>query len=119
MTTDDVLDPAALERLLEITGGDAAFVDELIDTFIDDATTQLAALDAAAASGDIEALVRPAHSLKSNADNVGATTLRDLARQLEADGRTGQVADPAARVAEMRAAFDAVRDGLLVRRAAG
>lgn len=119
MTTDDVLDPAALERLLEITGGDVGFVDELIDTFIDDATTQLAALDAAAASGDIEALVRPAHSLKSNADNLGATTLRDRARQLEADGRGGEVADPTARVAAIRDAFDAVRTALVARRAAG
>ena len=35
------LDPSAMSRLLEITGGDVAFVDELIDTFLEDATVQL------------------------------------------------------------------------------
>ena len=89
MTADNTLDPAGLERLLEITGGDLEFVDELVDTFLDDAEAQLAAMDAAVAAGDPEALVRPAHSLKSNSDNVGATALRDLARQLEADGKAG------------------------------
>ena len=38
------LDPTAMARLLEITGDDVAFVDELVDTFIDDAATQLEAL---------------------------------------------------------------------------
>jgi HPt (histidine-containing phosphotransfer) domain-containing protein len=113
MSADQTLDPGALERLLEITGGDLEFVDELVDTFIDDAGTQLDALDAAVAAGDIDALVRPAHSLKSNADNVGAVTLRDLSRGLEADGKAGDVPDAAARVAAIRAEFDAVHGALL------
>lgn len=117
MTADRTLDPAALERLLEITGGDAEFVEELVDTFIADAVGQLDALDAAAAAGDIDGLIRPAHSLKSNSENVGAIALRDLARQLEADGRTDGVADPTARAAEIRAEFGVVRDALLARRA--
>ncbi len=117
MTTDRTLDPAGLERLLEITGGDLEFLEELVDTFIADAATQLDALDGAAAAGDIEGLVRPAHSLKSNSENVGATALGDLARQLEADGRTGAVADATARAAELRTEFGAVHDALLARRA--
>lgn len=118
MTVDPTLDPMALERLLEITGGDVAFLDELVDTFIDDAGGQLDALDAAAAAGDIEALVRPAHSLKANADNMGATALRDLTRALEADGKAGTVDDAVARAAEIRAEFGAVREALLELRAA-
>ncbi len=39
--TPETLDPSALAHLLEITGGDLGFVDELIDTFLDDATAQL------------------------------------------------------------------------------
>lgn len=116
MTADHTLDPAGLERLLEITGGDLEFVDELVDTFLDDAEAQLAAMDAAVAAGDPEALVRPAHSLKSNSDNVGATALRDLARQLEADGKAGAVPDPAATVAAIRTGFEAVRAALLDQR---
>ena len=112
------LDPAAMSRLLDITGGDQGFVDELIDTFIEDATTQIDALRAAAAGGEPEAIVRPAHSLKSNAANVGATELEALARGLEADGRAGEVPDVAARVASVDTEFAAVRDALLAERAA-
>jgi two-component system, sensor histidine kinase and response regulator len=112
------LDPEAMTRLLEITGGDQAFVDELIDTFIEDATSQIEALRSAAAAGDGEAIVRPAHSLKSNAANVGAALLGDLARSLETDGRTGDVPDAVGRVASVEAEFDAVRDALLAQRAA-
>ena len=111
------LDPGAMTRLLEITGGDQAFVDELIDTFIEDATTQIDALRASAAAADGEAIVRPAHSLKSNAANVGATVLGELARGLEADGRTGRVPDVVARVASVEKEFAAVRAALLAERA--
>src|SRR3954454_19838008 len=64
--TDDrvVIDPAALDRLLEMTGGDPEFVQELITTYVEDAAAQLDAMRAADAAGDAEALVRPAHSLK-------------------------------------------------------
>ena len=112
------LDPGAMTRLLDITGGDQGFVDELIDTFIEDATTQIDALRAAASASDAEAIVRPAHSLKSNAANVGATELGELAQGLEADGRTGVVPDVDARVASVETEFIAVRDALLAERAA-
>ena len=113
------LDPAAMDRLLEITGGDAEFVDELIDTFIDDASAQLDVLRAAAAAGDVEASVRPAHSLKSNSVNVGATALADLSRTLETAGRAGPVADLAAQVSAIDEEFGGVRAALLARRASG
>ena len=118
MSGDATLDPAALDRLLEITGDDVAFVDELIDTYLEDALVQLAAMDDAAATGDAAALVRPAHSLKSNSDNVGAVALTVLCRALETDARAGDVADAAERVAAIRREFDAVRAGLLAARAA-
>jgi len=111
------LDPDAMTRLLEITGGDVAFVDELVDTFLDDATTQLDALRAAAKAGDAGAAVRPAHSLKSNSVNVGATVLADLCRSIETDGRTGTVPGLDARVRDVEAEFAGVREALLAERA--
>jgi HPt (histidine-containing phosphotransfer) domain-containing protein len=106
------LDPMAMARLLEITGDDPAFVDELVDTFLDDATTQLAALRAAAAADDADAAVRPAHSLKSSSLNVGATRLAELSRALEADSRSGPVDDLGRRVEEVDAELVAVREAL-------
>ena len=112
------LDPAALANLLEITGGDPEFVDELIDTYLADGEQQLAAMRAALDAADEAALMRPAHSLKSNSANVGATVLSELARTIEADARAGTVPDAASRVAAVDAEFTAVRDLLLERRAA-
>ena len=112
------LDPSAMARLLEITGDDVAFVDELVDTFLDDATTQVDALRAAAAADDAEAAVRPAHSLKSSSTNVGATRLADLTRAIEADGRAGHVPDLAERVGAVVTELAAVHEALLAERAA-
>lgn len=112
--TDGVrVDSAALERLLEITGGDIAFVDELIDTYLDDAIVQLEAMRQAAAAGDAGAIVRPAHSLKSSSANVGAVALTSLCRTLEADGGSGAVPDGVARVAAAEREFAFVRTSLL------
>ena len=112
------LDPTAMARLLEITGDDVAFVDELVDTFIEDAATQLDALRAAAEAGDADAAVRPAHSLKSNSLNVGANVLADLTRAIETDGRSGAIPDLAERVRAVETEFAGVREALLAERAA-
>jgi HPt (histidine-containing phosphotransfer) domain-containing protein len=113
------LDPGAMARLLEITGGDRGFVEELVDTFVEDARAQIEALRAAEAAGDVAAVVRPAHSLKSNAQNVGATVLGDLCRALEADARSGDVSDMAARIDAIETELGAVTDVLLAERAGG
>jgi len=42
--SEPTLDPAAFAHLLEITGGDLEFVDELIDTYLDDGLVQLEAM---------------------------------------------------------------------------
>lgn len=116
MSAELVLDLGGIERLLEITGGDAAFVDELIDTYIEDAAAQIEALRAAAKAGDVAGLVRPAHSLKSSSDNVGAAALTSLCRSLEAEARGGAVVDPAERVAVIATTFQATRTELLAAR---
>lgn len=114
--TNGALDPEAFRHLLDITGGDLAFVDELIDTYIDDATVQLEAMRQAATTGDVEAMIRPAHSLKSSSANVGAVAVTEACRSLEADGRSGAIEDAVARVAACETAFDTAKDALLEER---
>ena len=114
--TTDALDPEAFRHLLDITGGDMAFVDELIDTYIDDASVQLEAMRLAAAAEDADAMVRPAHSLKSSSANVGATAVTELCRSLETDGRSGAIEDAVARVTACEAAFEAAKRALLEER---
>jgi two-component system, sensor histidine kinase and response regulator len=111
------VDRAALDRLLETTGGDPGFLGELIDTYLADTPGQLAALHRAAEAGDVAELVRPAHSLKTNSANVGAERLSAMCRQLETAARGGTVDDAAARVAAAEAEFGAVKAELLTFRA--
>jgi HPt (histidine-containing phosphotransfer) domain-containing protein len=116
--TDGPIDPAVFANLVEMTGGEMDFVDELVDTFLEDGATQVAALQAVvAAGGPSESLVRPAHSLKSNSLNLGALGLGDLSRNLEEAARSRPVADAARQVDAISAAFADVRRELLAERA--
>ena len=110
------VDPAALDALLEMVGGDVDFLDELVDTFLDDAVSQLAAMRLAAQS-DAESLVRPSHSMKTNSANVGAVVLAQMCRELEASARTGSLEGAPEQVAAADAEFGAVRSALLALRA--
>ncbi len=115
--SEPTLDADAFERLLDITGGDLEFLDELVDTYLSDATEQLAALRQAAADGDAAGVVRPAHTLKSSSASVGAMALSEQCRSLEADGRSGVIEDLHARVAACEQTFADVRDALAAARA--
>jgi HPt (histidine-containing phosphotransfer) domain-containing protein len=110
----DPLDPAALDELLAMAGGDPTLLGELLTDFSTDADQYAAELDAAVEAGDDAALVRPAHSLKSNALNVGATRLAELCRSLEADARHGAVPDAAERVATIQAELVDVREAVVL-----
>jgi HPt (histidine-containing phosphotransfer) domain-containing protein len=111
------VDPTALDRLLEMTGGDPEFLDELVQTFLEDAVTQLDAMRAAAATGAVAEIMRPAHSLKSNSANMGAERLSEQCRDLEADARDGVVNQAVERVADAAAEFERVQAELVALRA--
>ena len=107
------IDEAVFAGLVEMTGGEMDFVDELVDTFLEDGRNQLAAMRAAAAAGDLATLSRAAHSMKSGSLNLGALELGALCRALEEESRGGAVADPDARIAAIDEAFAAVSAALL------
>ena len=115
--TEPAIDPAAFANLVEITGGDLEFVDELVDTYLEDGEAQIAALRSAVAAGaNPDDLVRPAHSMKSSSINVGALALGDLARHLEEAARRGDVLDPGGQVEAIAVAFASARAELLEHR---
>lgn len=113
----EALDAAAFAHLLEITGDDLEFVDELVDTYLEDAAAQLGAMRQAADAGDVRAMVRPAHSLKSSSANVGAMALAELCRALEAEAGSGTIVDGVGRVSACEQAFADARTALLAERA--
>lgn len=85
----DPLDQAALANLLAMVGDDPEFVDELVDAYLEDAPSQVAAIRAAVDGDDPVALVRPAHTLKGSSQNLGASRVAELSRTLEERGRSG------------------------------
>jgi HPt (histidine-containing phosphotransfer) domain-containing protein len=84
-----VLDESVLTDLKATTGDDPAFVRDLVETYLADVPAQLEGIDAAIAADDAEALIRPAHTLKSSSATVGAMRLAELSRTLEMTGRAG------------------------------
>jgi HPt (histidine-containing phosphotransfer) domain-containing protein len=115
--TGSPIDPAAFAGLVDMTGGEMDFVDELVDTYLEDGANQLAGMRAALADGDIERLGRAAHSLKSGSLNVGALELGGLCRSLEEDARAGTVPDAAERIDAIASGFADVHAALLDERA--
>jgi HPt (histidine-containing phosphotransfer) domain-containing protein len=116
--TGPAIDPDAFARLLDITGGELEFVDELVDTYLEDGEQQVELLrDAVTGGAGAEALVRPAHSLKSSSLNVGALALGELCRTLEEAARRGDVSHPAEWVERIAPGFDDARRELLAERA--
>jgi HPt (histidine-containing phosphotransfer) domain-containing protein len=103
------LDQRALDELRQL-GGDE-FLSELVDTFLADAPTLLAALHAV----DADEVRRAAHTLKSNAATFGAGQLSELCRGLEEQAKRGDLAgapDLAARIeAEYVLVAEALREG--------
>jgi len=78
------IDLAAFTDLQNTAG--AEFVNELIDTYFEEAPQMLAELRNAHAARAADRFRRAAHSLKSNSNTFGAFMLGKLARELELGG---------------------------------
>jgi HPt (histidine-containing phosphotransfer) domain-containing protein len=95
---ENVIDRTAIDRLLEVIGGDREDLAELIDDFRSETPRLLTRMQAAAASQDLGELRIVSHSLKSNGRDFGAIRLTALCEQLEHACRDGAVDDPQERV---------------------
>ena len=115
MTAEEapILDDAVIAELRDSTGGDDDFVRELVETYIAEATGYIDAMTAAAASADAAAIVRPAHTLKSSSQTLGAVRLAAISRGIEEAVRAGRDADLAVDVEGARAAWGATLAALI------
>ncbi len=77
-----------LAALREVTGGDAEFERELIETFVASGDECLADIVAAVQSSDYETLGRRAHALKGASANIHAHRLSAAAANLETAARS-------------------------------
>lgn len=109
-------DPAAIERLQRLGGTDFAL--KMVDLFLDYAARKISEARAALSAGNLEAVESAVHPLKSSAGNVGAARLRALATQAEDLARERQVEAVTTCLAELEAAFAAVKPVLEQKRQA-
>jgi len=109
---EGALDPKALANLKNIMGGDE-YVEELIDSFLEEAPEMLADMQAALGEGDNERFRRLAHSLKSNSAEFGARMLSDLLKELEYQGKTGALDGALEKVVRANSEYIKVKDALM------
>ncbi len=110
--TDQVIDPRAVKTLLETTGGDAAFLDELIDVYFENSAKLLDTMNAAESAHSADEIRRAAHSLKSNSANFGAYLLAEMCKELEDLSHEGNLSDASARIARIQAEYVRVKQAL-------
>jgi CheY-like chemotaxis protein len=82
-----------LQALHDLTGGDAEFERELIETFILSGDQCLAEIVAAMHINDLETIGKRAHALKGASANIHAHRLSAAASSLESAARTNSAAE--------------------------
>jgi HPt (histidine-containing phosphotransfer) domain-containing protein len=88
-------------------------LEEVISIYLDEAVQHLARLRAAIENKDPGELDRVAHAFKSASQNVGATQLGELCRQLERQGKAGELGNAVDLVRSIERQFEMIRPALL------
>jgi CheY-like chemotaxis protein/HPt (histidine-containing phosphotransfer) domain-containing protein len=109
-----ILDPAALDRLVEM-GGDAGFLEEMIESFLKDAPHLLTTMRQALKHGDAAKLRMAAHTLKSDSADFGAMDLSGFCKKLEMMGKVGILEGAADLLAQVEAEYERVKRALEAR----
>lgn len=108
-TAGPAIDREVFDELVEVMGTE--FI-ALVDVYLEDTPRNLKRLSDAAARGDIEGMIAPAHSLKSTSANLGAMRLSQLAKAIEQGGRQQQLDQPERRVRELEVEYQRVAEDL-------
>jgi len=105
-----VIDKTTFEELKQMSGDD--FINELIDTFLEDAPKMIAEIKSGLATNNVESFRRAAHSMKSNAATFGASQLAALAKELEMLGKENKLSETGDKLKSLEEAYESVRDEL-------
>ncbi len=99
-----VIDTNTFNELKQMSGED--FINELIDTFLEDGPKLIGEIQAALQANDADVFRRAAHSLKSNAATFGASQLAALAKELEALGKENKIQETGGRLEVLKEAYE-------------
>lgn len=100
------IDLTTFDELKRMSGAD--FMDELVDTFLDDAPKLLDQLKSALRQNDADSFRRAAHSIKSNGATFGAHHLAELAKELELLGKEGRLGEAGDRLGQLETTYQIV-----------
>lgn len=109
MTT---IDHRSLDQLFELIGEDKDALHELINTFLEEGAEIVAAMKESLATKDLDVLRRSAHSVKSSAQDFGATALSEMNASLESQCKNSWPANAAAQVDNISNQFSSTRTEL-------
>jgi len=102
VTGHEARPPIDFEMLLKQWGGDRGFVLKLILKFQKQAQSELQQIEHSIAAGDAKLTAQLAHGLKGSASYLYAAGIRELAAQLDAMGRAGDLSEASTVLAELR-----------------
>jgi len=83
--------PVNMEVLNESTDGDVELQKEMIEAFFDDLESSFSSIEKAFQSGRLQAVASEAHTLKGSAPYFGADVFTELAEDLEAASKRGDM----------------------------
>lgn len=98
-----VIDKTTFDELKQMSGAD--FINELIDTLLEDAPKIIDELKSALEADNADSFRRAAHSLKSNAATFGASQLAALAKELEMLGKENKLHETGDRLRALEEAY--------------
>lgn len=110
---EPAVDRRALQAICDMAGDDvSSFLVEVIDSYLQDAPMLLQAIQTTGANGDVAGLKQAAHTLKSTSATLGAKTLSELCKQLEAMAFNASTTEALALSRELDAEYERVKAAL-------
>ena len=105
-----LIDQVTFDELKQMSG--AEFINELIDTFLEDSPKLIDEIKSALGVNNADAFRRAAHSMKSNAATFGASQLAALAKELEMLGKENKLHETGDKLSVLEEAYESVREEL-------
>ncbi len=102
----DAATPVDVDHLEVMTDGDKEFAAELIEMYRVDTRQRLDTLDEALNGSDLDRVEREAHTIKGASSNVGTNLVREVAFELEALARQGDLSRGIELLDRLRQEFD-------------
>jgi PAS domain S-box-containing protein len=88
---DEDSPPIDIQRAVDEFEGDKEVLGEVLDGFLDKVRAQFGTIRQALSDGDAEVVRKEAHSIRGGAANLAADDLSEIALELEAMGRSGDL----------------------------